>query len=53
MKTISIKTKRRNEMLDITSIVYKTVKESGMKDGGMLCLCATYYCRDHYKRKCR
>ncbi|HHY04698.1 MAG TPA: YjbQ family protein [Thermoanaerobacterales bacterium] len=33
MKTISIKTKRRNEMLDITSIVYKTVKESGMKDG--------------------
>lgn len=33
MKTISIKTKRRNEMLDITSIVYKAVKESGMKDG--------------------
>ncbi len=33
MRKISIKTDRRNQMLDITSIVQKSVSESGVKNG--------------------
>ncbi len=33
MRKISIKTDRRNQMLDITSIVQKSVIESGVKSG--------------------
>lgn len=33
MRKIAIKTDRRNQMLDITSIVQKSVSESGVKNG--------------------
>lgn len=33
MKTVSIETKERNQMIDITSIVETSVRESGVKGG--------------------
>ena len=33
MRTIAIKTNRRNEFLDITEDVVKTVNQSGLQDG--------------------
>jgi secondary thiamine-phosphate synthase enzyme len=33
MKTVTIDTKKRNQMIDITSIVETSVSDTGIKDG--------------------
>jgi secondary thiamine-phosphate synthase enzyme len=37
MKQVDVKTHEREELLDITSIVQKTVTESGHKSGAVIC----------------
>ena len=39
MKTISVKTSRRNELVDITEEVRKLVKESGVREGICVLFC--------------